>query len=316
MRDMPQIPLRDGHALHSYVLGRGPTVVMVHGFAMHGGMWIPSILPLAGRYRFVMPDLRGFGRSRHVPHTRRDVIAGFADDLEDILDYLGERKVYLAGLSMGALTSMAFAARGGFARISGYANVDQAARIHNGDDYEAGLFGPMQSARFAELRALQDAVLPYRETPYEALPRDIRERIRFAFASFFHAAFFPPFMKRATAAVRYEPVAKALFPVDRWTSYLDCLAAYLDERHDFEAAVAAAHAEHPVPLTFLVGDASEMYPAHGQVALAERVRRASSRPDNVHIARFAAGHAIPMERPVRFAKVLDGAIREATAHAR
>jgi len=309
---MPTIPLRDGHSLHAYVLGRGPTVVMVHGFAMHGGMWIPSVLPLAGRYRFVLPDLRGFGRSRHVPHTRRDVIAGFADDLEDLLDHLGERRVFLAGLSMGALTSMAFAARGGLARVSGYVNVDQAARIHNGDGYEHGLFGNVQSARFSELRALGEAVLPFRAAPFAEVPAALRARIRAAFASFFHAAFQVPLFKRVTAAVRIEPVATALFPVDHWTSYLDCLAAYLEERHDFEASLAEAHTKEPVPLTFFVGDGSEMYPAAGQLALAERVRRASPRPENVVVTRFAAGHAIPMERPFRFARELDRAARAAT----
>lgn len=310
---MPQIPLRDGQRMHVHIVGRGPTVVLLHGFAMHGGMWLPSVLPLARKYRFVLPDLRGFGRSHAVPFARADVVAGFAEDLEDLLDHLGEPRVFLAGLSMGALTGAAFASRAGFARVSGYLHIDQATRIHNGAGYAHGLFGPSQSVRFADLRDLHAEVAPHRHRSYAALPAALRERIRATFAAFFRDAFRPTWMKAATGAVRREEVAKLLFPLEHWSAYMDCLRAYLDERHDFSEGLALAHREHPVPLTFMVGDRSEMYPAEGQLELSRAVVRASERPDRVTVVRFPdVGHAIPLEAPLRFIRELDRAIARST----
>jgi pimeloyl-ACP methyl ester carboxylesterase len=297
--------------MHVHTIGRGPTVVLVHGFAMHGAMWLPSVLPLAGKWRFVLPDLRGFGRSRHVPHTRADVVETFADDLEDLLDALGEPRVYLAGLSMGALTSVAFASRGGLERVVGYAHVDQAARIHNGEGYDAGLFGAGQGARFGELEVLRAQIAPYRDHPYDALPTELREAVLDTFARFFHDAFHVPWLKRATHAVRDPRVAKLVLSTDPWAPYFDCLGAYLDVRHDFEESLREAHTKHPVPLTFMIGERSDMYPAHGQRALAESIRRVSPRPDRVRVVELDSGHAVPLEAPIAFVRALDRAISDA-----
>jgi len=310
---MSEIPLRDGHRMHVHIVGRGPTVVMLHGFAMQGRSWLPFVAPLARRYRFVLPDLRGFGRSHIVPFARADVIEGFADDLEDLLDHLGERRVFLAGLSMGALTSLAFAARGGFERVSGYAHIDQAARIHNEGGYTHGLFGASQVARFAELRALHAKVEPYRDRPFHVIPEGLRTRIRDAFAAFFRDAFHARWLKTASTAMTRESIVKRFVPLDRWSAYTDCMKAYLDVRHDFTRALAKAHAENPVPLTFMIGDRSEMYPADGQLELARIVSGETSRPERVDVVRFpGVGHAVPMEAPVTFVRELGRAIHRAT----
>jgi pimeloyl-ACP methyl ester carboxylesterase len=298
---MPTLRLRDGRALHYHALGRGRTVVLLHGFAMHGGMWIPTVLPLAGRYRFVLPDLRGFGRSHRVPYAQKDVIANHADDVEDLLAALGEASVLLGGLSMGALTGLALASRGVFRRVAGYVHVDQAARIHNDAGYAHGLFGAAQTARFAELRALLDAADHHRDRPYDALPSALRAQFGVAFSAFVRAAVRPAWLKTMTAALRREQVAKLLFPVENWRAYLDCLRAYLDERYDFRDALRRTE----VPVTVMVGESSEMYPAAGQLELARSIPGA-------RLVRFAGvGHAVPLEAPVAFvralARALDGA---------
>jgi pimeloyl-ACP methyl ester carboxylesterase len=298
--------------MHVHAVGRGPTVVMLHGFAMEGRSWLPSVLPLARQFRFVLPDLRGFGRSHSVPFARADVIEGFADDLEDLLDHLGERRVFLAGLSMGALTSLAFAARGGFARIAGYVHVDQAARIHNDESYAHGLFGPSQTDRFAALRALHALVEPYRDRPFAEMPEALRLGVRSAFVAFFRAAFHAPLFKGACSLVVRESVMKRVVPLERWSAYTDCMKSYLDGRHDYTLALAKAHAAEPIPLTFMVGDRSEMYPAAGQLELARIVQRETSREGRVEVIQFPrTGHAVPMEAPVQFVRALGRAIHRA-----
>lgn len=292
------VRLRDGHAMHLRAIGRGPTVVLLHGFAMHGAMWIPLVLPLSRSHRFVLPDLRGFGRSHHVPFTKRDALSQLTDDVEDLLAHLGEDRVRLGGLSMGALTGLSLAARGGFRRVSGYVHIDQSPRIHNDEAYAHGLFGARQPERFAEMRALLDEATPLRDRPFEALPPALAARIRAVFGEFLRTAVRPPWMKAAMGAVRHPRVAAQAFPLAHWAVYLDVLRSYLDERYDFRDALAAVRA----PVTVMVGDDSEMYPAEGQLQLARSVPHAD-------VVRFAgSGHAVPYESPVAFVRALRRAL--------
>ena len=54
----------DGATIHTRVGGKGPAVVMLHGFADTGDMWAPLAEALPGR-TIVAPDLRGMGLSSH-----------------------------------------------------------------------------------------------------------------------------------------------------------------------------------------------------------------------------------------------------------
>jgi len=50
--------------LHVEIRGAGPDVVLLHGWALHGGMWGPWVDELARRARLHFIDLPGHGRSR------------------------------------------------------------------------------------------------------------------------------------------------------------------------------------------------------------------------------------------------------------
>ncbi len=51
-------------SLHVEIRGTGPDLVLLHGWALHGGMWGPWIDELARRARLHFIDLPGHGRSR------------------------------------------------------------------------------------------------------------------------------------------------------------------------------------------------------------------------------------------------------------
>jgi 3-oxoadipate enol-lactonase len=93
-------------ALYCEVHGEGPPVLFVHGFPISGEMWRPTVERLGGRWRCIVPDLRGHGRSE-VSETV--TIARFADDLAEVLNAVGEpRPVALVGLSMGGIVAFEF----------------------------------------------------------------------------------------------------------------------------------------------------------------------------------------------------------------
>lgn len=86
--------------------GQGDPLVFVHAFPLNRRMWAPQVEALAGRYRCLTVDLRGFGES--------DAPAGpypletLADDLAGLLDAQRLERVTLIGLSMGGYIALAF----------------------------------------------------------------------------------------------------------------------------------------------------------------------------------------------------------------
>jgi len=50
--------------LHVDVVGKGPPLVLLHGWAMHGGVFAPLVARLRDAYTLHVVDLPGHGRSR------------------------------------------------------------------------------------------------------------------------------------------------------------------------------------------------------------------------------------------------------------
>jgi len=73
--------------LHVLEAGSGPPVLMLHGWPQHAWMWRKVIPLLAGDYRLICPDLRGFGWSG-APGTGYDGETFGADALAlmDVMD--------------------------------------------------------------------------------------------------------------------------------------------------------------------------------------------------------------------------------------
>jgi pimeloyl-ACP methyl ester carboxylesterase len=92
--------------------GRGPPVLLVHGFPLDHTMWAAQIEALAPRHRVLAPDLRGFGGSVVTDGTV--TMARMADDLAGLLDALGVREpIVYVGFSMGGYVGWPFLDRHG-----------------------------------------------------------------------------------------------------------------------------------------------------------------------------------------------------------
>ncbi len=287
---MPYLDTRDGARLHYYDLGRGTPVVLLHGFAMPGALWLPFAVPLLHRYRFIIPDLRGFGFSHALPLAQACLLDQHADDLDTLLTRLDLREVRLGGLSMGACTALQYHRRHGFARIHSYLHMDQAPCVRNGADWNHGLLGIRQPERLSVWRQLMDDLHPYRHLPLDEVPTSLRARLWQTLAEFFGVAFHGRGWKLFTSLAQRERVIRRIAPTANWSVYMDCLRSYLDDDYDWRPTLA----QIDKPMTLLVGMQSTMYPAAGQLHIAEHVRHAK-------VVRFEnCGHAIPFESPRRF----------------
>jgi pimeloyl-ACP methyl ester carboxylesterase len=88
--------------------GKGPAVVLLHGFGDTGDMWAPLAAILVKDHTVIVPDLRGMGLSSH-PEGGYEKTAQ-ARDLAAILDKLGIGQAVLVTHDIGNMVGYAFAA--------------------------------------------------------------------------------------------------------------------------------------------------------------------------------------------------------------
>src|SRR3974390_3140253 len=99
----------DGATIYVRVGGKGPAVIMLHGFGDTGDMWAPLAAVLQQGHTIVVPDLRGMGLSSH-PEGGYDKKPQ-AQDIALILDKLNIQKTSLVTHDIGNMVGYAFAAQ-------------------------------------------------------------------------------------------------------------------------------------------------------------------------------------------------------------
>jgi pimeloyl-ACP methyl ester carboxylesterase len=98
----------NGTSLYVRVGGKGPAVVLLHGYGETGDMWVPMAIDLARDHLVIIPDLRGMGLSA-------TATSGFekknqAQDLAGVLTSLQVAKIDLVAHDIGNMVAFAFAA--------------------------------------------------------------------------------------------------------------------------------------------------------------------------------------------------------------
>ena len=99
----------NGATLHVRVGGKGPAVVMLHGFGDTGDMWAPVAAVLVEDQTVVVPDLRGMGLSSH-PQNGYDKKTQ-AHDIAQVMDKLKIEKAALVTHDIGNMVGYALAAQ-------------------------------------------------------------------------------------------------------------------------------------------------------------------------------------------------------------
>jgi len=105
---------RLGDRVISYLdaAGRGATapartLVLLHAFPFDAEMWRPQLEAVPTGWRFVAPDLPGFGRSEVGVPAVPASMEGYARDVVALLDHLRLDRVVVGGLSMGGYVAFA-----------------------------------------------------------------------------------------------------------------------------------------------------------------------------------------------------------------
>jgi len=99
----------NGVRLHYAIGGKGPVVVLLHGFAQTGLMWRPIMPVLAQKHTVIVPDLRGAGGSGK-PEGGYDK-KNMAVDIHELTRTLGFDHVGIAGHDIGLMVAYAYAAQ-------------------------------------------------------------------------------------------------------------------------------------------------------------------------------------------------------------
>jgi pimeloyl-ACP methyl ester carboxylesterase len=84
--------------------GSGWPLVLLHAFPLNADLWRPQLERIPRGWRFLAPDLRGFGRG--IPPSTPMSIADVADGVNAFLDAMEIDNAVIAGLSMGGYVLM------------------------------------------------------------------------------------------------------------------------------------------------------------------------------------------------------------------
>lgn len=133
----------DGEQLFVREYGQGQPVLVLSGLGMLSWQWAAFLSPHKNRFRFIIPEWRGFGASKDckIP-ANLDAINCHWQDVRSVVDQLKFDRVIVIAYSMGATTLMHGLHSDHFSkRITAYLHIDQTPKIPVDDTWAFGLFG-------------------------------------------------------------------------------------------------------------------------------------------------------------------------------
>jgi len=88
--------------------GRGPAVLLGHGYSATGRMWDGQRRALGDRYRVISWDMRGHGQTESPNDPAQYSAALTVADMRALLRHCGVERAVVGGLSLGGYVSLAF----------------------------------------------------------------------------------------------------------------------------------------------------------------------------------------------------------------
>jgi len=261
--------LSDGARLEFDDTGSGPAIVFLHGWSVGKEAFGGQREALSERFRIVVPDMRGHGRS--TAFVRGDGIGTLASDLEQLLAELGVTDVILVGWSMGALVAWELVKGPQRGRVRGIVTIDMVPRVLNGNGWQLGLrAGTHLYDVDIDLRRMRE--------DWQAFTR----------------AYMPMVFAEASGAERAELVRTMLaFVHDNDVESMTCLwqvlvdADYIDVVQQLD-----------IPTLITYGRQSQIYTEEAAIWMDEHI------PFSRRVCFAESGHAPHLEEPQRFNRTL------------
>jgi 3-oxoadipate enol-lactonase len=99
----------DGRRMAWLEAGAGWPVMLLHAFPMNADMWRPQLGAVPSGWRFIAPDLRGFGQTPfpHGTEGKTPSLDDYASDVGCLMDALELDSAVIGGLSMGGYVTFA-----------------------------------------------------------------------------------------------------------------------------------------------------------------------------------------------------------------
>jgi pimeloyl-ACP methyl ester carboxylesterase len=104
---MPKLNL-NGLNIYFEVHGKGPFLLLTHGFSATCDMWRGQIAALSKNHTLVIWDMRGHGRSDYPENQTAYSEALTVADMDALLDRVGADHAIVGGLSLGGYMSLAY----------------------------------------------------------------------------------------------------------------------------------------------------------------------------------------------------------------
>jgi pimeloyl-ACP methyl ester carboxylesterase len=103
--------------------GQGRPLLLLHAFPLSAEQWLPQMAQVPPGWRFIAPDLRGFGGTDPGPLDGGMAMDVYARDVVEFMLHLDVPSAVIAGLSMGGYVALALARRAP-ARLQGLVLAD------------------------------------------------------------------------------------------------------------------------------------------------------------------------------------------------
>lgn len=99
----------DGVKIHYASLGKGPLVVMIHGFPDYWYTWRHQMEALAGDYHVVAIDQRGYNKSDHPKGVDNYAMPLLAKDVANVIKHFKQEKAIVVGHDWGGAVAWTLA---------------------------------------------------------------------------------------------------------------------------------------------------------------------------------------------------------------
>lgn len=290
---MARYTMQDGEQLYVREIGQGQPVLVLSGLGMQSWQWLPYLLPNLKKFKFIIPDWRGFGGSSQCKIPNLDAISSHWNDIQTLVNHLHLEKFILMGYSMGATTSMHGMQYGNLAqKIKAYLHIDQTPKISSDESWTFGLMGnkhPQFKQLLQQLFEFLEANIHY--GLLKNLPKEKRYELVELWLNFIKLQSSNHVSHQILKlALQQDQLQQHLLPMQRLDYMLWYINNYLFHAEDYRDAIAKLEC----PTTFLIGEQSTLYPSQGQIQIANSLKNAN------YVLFHKSGHAPLMTEPFKF----------------